>query len=47
MRKSLPSCIYKTSMAVKSMTCAVLYKDVGKQDFIYPSSVEHSSAISN
>lgn len=45
MRKNLP-CIYKISVALKSMTCVVSYREVGKQDFIYPSSVEHSSAIS-
>lgn len=45
MRKNLP-CIYKISMALKSMTCVVSYREVGKQDFICPSLVEHSFAIS-
>lgn len=46
MRKNLPCCIYEISVALKSMICAVSYEEVGKQDFTYPSSVEHSSAVS-
>lgn len=44
-RKNLP-CIYKISVALKSVTCVVSYREVGKQDFFYPSSLQHSSAIS-
>lgn len=45
MRKNLP-CICKISVALKSMTCVVSYREVGKQDFIYHSLVEHSFAMS-